>query len=263
MSSKRSFARLTLVIVFSMMLGAGCAPRQIKPVESIDPSPLLNLVQERASALNQGLSGTMELAFKNKKQRFNSKIYIVAYPDGRFRMEVPGAFGNTYLVMANDSREIIAYYPGENRAFSSALDSRSLNRHLPFPLPVDPEKITALLMGVFPQKEGVVGVQAHLMGSGEKLLEAGASESDLRYAYLFEKGPKDRLKKITVKGADMEVSIITSLKAPNLPRDFEISFAEGFINGKWESAAPFEGNESVLELRVPGSTPITDLDTAP
>lgn len=263
MSSKRPFAKLSIAIAFSMMLGAGCLPRQIKPVDSIDPAPLLYLVRERQSAFDQGLSGTMELAFKNKKQRFSSKVYIVAYPDGRFRMEIPGAFGNTYLVMANDNREIMAFYPDDNRAFSSAVNSRSLNRHLPFPLPVDPEKIAALVMGVFPRNGHDPGVQAYLMGSGEKLLETETSDGDLRYAYLFGKTPKGSLRKISVKGKDLEVSLVTDLKAPNLPRNFEILFPEGFIKGKWEKVSLFEGNDSVLKLHIPESTPVTDLDTTP
>ena len=264
MSSKRPFAKLSFAIAFSVMLGAGCLPRQIKPVDSIDPAPLLSLVRERQSAFGRGLSGTMELAFKNRKKRFNSKVYIVAYPDGRFRMEIPGAFGNTYLFMVNDNREIMAFYPGDNRAFSSAVNSRSLNRHLPFPLPVDPEKIAALIMGVLPHQNGQdLGVQAYLMKSGEKLLETETSDSDLRYAYLFGKTPQSRLRKITIRGKDVEVSIVTDLKAPNLPRNFEILFPEGFIKGQWEKVSLFEGNDSVLELQIPGSTTVTDLDKIP
>jgi hypothetical protein len=264
MNLKRPFAKLSFAIVFSIMLGAGCLPRQIKPVDSIDPAPLLRLVRERQAAFGHGLSGTMDLAYKNKKQRFNSRVHIVAYPDGRFRMEIPGAFGNTYLFMANDNRKIMAFYPGDNRAFSSAVNSRSLNRQLPFPLPVDPEKIAALIMGVFPHQNGRdLGVRAYLMGSGEKLLEMETPDGNLKYAFLFGKTPKGRLRKITVEGKGVEVSIVTDLKAPNLPRKFEIFFSEGFIKGQWEKASLFEGNDSVLELRIPESTPVTDLDQIP
>ena len=67
MSSKRSFARLSVAVVFTTMLVTGCMPRHIKPVESIDPVPLHNQVRERQADLEKGLSGIMELAFKNKK----------------------------------------------------------------------------------------------------------------------------------------------------------------------------------------------------
>ena len=84
--------------------------------------------------------------------------------------------------MVNDGREILTFYPGDNRAFTSAVNSRSLNRYLPFPLPVEPEKITAIIMGVFPLNGSADGVQAFLMDSGEKLLEAGTTDGGPQYA---------------------------------------------------------------------------------
>lgn len=263
MNPKRHIARLLIAIIFSMELGSACIPRQIKPVATIDPAPLLQQIQARQTAFEKGLSGTLELSFKNGKRSFNSKAYIVAFPDGRFRLEIPGPFGDTYFVMVSDNREILAFYPDKNRAFKSAVNSKALTRHLPFPLPVDPAKITSLTMGVFPQGSGILAAKANLMDSGEKLLLAAAEDEDLRYTFLFDKTSESRVRMITIKGAEMEVSINTYREALNLPKDFKITFSDGFIKGEWESVALFSGDDSVFRLRLPDSTTVTDLGSSP
>ena len=198
---------LTILLFLIVAGGAACAPRQLKPVASIDPAPLLEKVYVRQTAMEKGVSGSLELAFKNSKQRFTGKVYVVAYTDGRFRLEVPGPFGGTHLVMANDNNEILAFYPGKNKAFRSAVDGRSINPHLPFPLPVKPARLPALIMGVIPQGSDISGVQAHLMDSGEKQLQTATADDSLQFTWLFGKGPENRLLLITVRGEDLEVSV--------------------------------------------------------
>jgi hypothetical protein len=261
--SKRFFAKLSIVIVLLVAWGAACAPRQIKPVAAIDPAPLLERVNTRRIAFEQGLSGTLELAYKNGKQRFKGRTYIVAYPDGRFRLEVPGTLGDTLLVMASDNHEILAFYPGENKAFRSAVDGKSLSPHLPFPLPVDPTLLPALIMGVFPKSGDPSGAEAHIMNSGEKLLTARSEDTGLQFTWLFDKASKDSLRKITIRGKDMEVSVRTRQDSEHLPRDFDLTMANGVLKGEWDSVAPFGGNEAALELRIPDFIQIIDLETAP
>ncbi len=246
-----------------MALGTACAPRQIKPVAIIDPAPLLEVVNARRMAFEKGLSGNLELAFKKGKQRFKGKVYIVAYPDGQFRLEVPGTLGSTLLVMASDNQEILAFYPGENRAFRSAVDGRSINPHLPFPLPVDPTMLPALIMGVFPEVSSASGAEAHLMDSGEKLLQTGSGDTGLQFTYLFAKGPGDNLRKITIRGKDLEVSVHTRLKPDHLPRDFNLTLVDGVLKGEWDSVAPFGGDMADLKLRLPKSVTVTDLEASP
>ena len=262
-SSKRHFARLSIAIILFMAFGTACAPRQIKPVAAIDPAPLFEVVNTRQMAFEKGLSGSLELTFRNDKKRFKGRVYIVAYPDGRFRLEVPGTLGSTLLVMASDNREILAFYPGENRAFRSAVDGRAINPHLPFPLPVDPTILPALIMGVFPEGHDASGAEAYLMDSGEKLLQTGSGDSGLQFTYLFDKGPGDSLREITIRGRDMVVSVRTHLKPDHLPRDFNLTMAEGVLKGEWDSVAPFGGDEANLGLRLPESIPVTDLEASP
>jgi hypothetical protein len=205
----------------------------------------------------------MELAFKNGKQRFKGGVYIVAYPDGRFRLEVPGPLGGTFLVMASDNREILAYYPGENKAFRTAVGGRSLNPHLPFPLPVDPTILPALIMGVYPEDSAVSKAEAHLMDSGEKILKTGLGDTGLQFTYLFDKAPKVRLREITVSRRGMKVSVHTDREPDHLPRDFVLTVADGVLKGEWDSVAPFKGDKATLGLRLPDSVPVTDLEASP
>jgi hypothetical protein len=258
----RSYLRgITILILIAW--GTACAPRQIRPVAVMDPVPLLEVVNGRRTALEGGLSGSLELTYRNGKQRFNGRVYIVAYPDGRFRLEVPGTLGSTILVMASDNREILAFYPGENRAYRSAVNGRSLNPFLPFPLPVDPTLLPALIMGVFPESNVPSGAQAHLMDSGEKLLQTGPGDSGLRFTYLFDKSPENNLRKITAKGMDLDVSVRTRLQPDHLPRDFKLTLTEGTLKGEWDTVAPFSGDETALKLLLPDSIPVTDLESSP
>jgi len=261
-SSKRLFARLSIIVLLTAW-GAACAPRQIKPVAAIDPTPLFQVINNRQLAFENGLSGSLELAYKNGKQRFRGRVYIVAYPDGRFRLEVPGAMGGTHLVMANDNQEILAFYPGENRAFRSSVDGKSMNPHLPFPLPVDPTILPALIMGVFPHSNNVSGAEAHLMDSGEKLLKTVLGNTGLQFSYLFGKGPDNSLQKITIIGKDLEVSINTRSDFDHFPRDFDLTLTEGSLKGEWDSVKLFGGDEATLRLRLPDSVPVTDLEDSP
>ena len=262
--SKRLFAGLSIVILI-LVWGTACAPRQLKPVASVDPAPFLEAVNSRRVAFESGLSGSLELAFKNREQHFNSKVYIVAYPDGRFRLEIPGPFGGTHLIMASDNAEILAFYPGEGKAYRSTVDGRSINPHLPFPLPIDPSMLPAMIMGVFPEGGHTTGAQAHLMDSGEKQLQTtvGAYHGELQYTYLFGKGSGNRLRQVAVKGEGMEVSVRTARDNGNLPRDFTITLTEGVLKGEWDSVALFRGDETDLWLHFPDSVPITDLEAPP
>ncbi len=250
------------IIVLLVAWGTACAPRQIKPVAAIDPAPLLEKIYTRRMAFEQGLSGTVELVFYGKK-RFNGKVYIVAYPDGRFRLEVPGPFGGTHLVMASDNTEILAFYPGENRAFRSVVDGKSINPHLPFPLPVDPTILPAMIMGVFPEGGRTTGAEAHLMDSGEKRLQTAAADGRFQYTYFFGKGSDNRLRQVMVRGEDMEVSVRTFMDNGHLPRDFTITLTEGILKGKWDSVTSFKGNGADLWPRLPDSVPVTDLEASP
>ena len=61
----------------------------------------------------------------------------------------------------------------------------------------------------------------------------------------------------------MEVSVRTRQDSEHLPRDFDLTMANGVLKGAWDSVAPFGGNEAALELRIPDFIQIIDLETAP
>lgn len=255
--------RRGIIIILLTALGTACAPRQIKPVAVMDPAPLLDAVYTRNETLERGLSGILELAYKDGKQRFNGKVYIVAFPDGRFRLEVPALLGGTLLVMASDRVEIFAYYPGEGKAFRSKVDGRSLNPYLPFPLPVDPTMLPALIMGALPDSDAPSDAEAWLMDSGEKLLRITPSDSGLQFGYLFARGRVDRLREITILGWDLKVLVRTGPDPDYLPGDFDLALSEGVLKGEWDSVSPFGGDEEALGLRIPDHVPVTDLEALP
>ena len=101
----------TAVVFFIVIHGGACVQRQIKPVSTIDPAPLVEKIMAVQATLEKGASGRLELTFKKGRKTVRSSAYIVAFPDGRFRLEVPGPFGGTHVVMTNDNREILAFCP--------------------------------------------------------------------------------------------------------------------------------------------------------
>jgi hypothetical protein len=255
--------RWTILVALILAGGTACIPRQIKPVAEIDPAPLLRIVNDRQEALKSGITGSLELAIKDGKRRFSGKVYIVAYPGGRFRLEVPGPFGGTHLVMVSDNTKVMAFYPGKNIAFRSTARASNINPHLPFPLPVEPARLPALIMGVLPPDSGISGINAHIMDSGDKQLQTTAADGSLQYTWLFEKGSGDRPWLITIKGEELGVSIYTLPGSDHLPRNFKMTLPDGILKGVWEHVKPFKGDESAFELHIPPSTPITDLEASP
>lgn len=252
-----------IIIIFILALGTACAPRQIKPVAVIDPSPFLHIVDERQAALEKGISGTLELTFKNSRRRFKGRVYTVALPDGQFRLEVPTPLGGTHLVMTNDNKRILAYYPDENKAFTSNVKGRSIDPHLPFPLPLDPAVLPILIMGVFPDEAGSVKSEAHLMDSGAKRLIVHEENHGLRYEFLFNEENGERLQGYTVKGEYGQILVRTEPGPPYLPADFILTTEKGTLKGEWDSITPFKGDDKALEISLPEQMPVTDLEALP
>ncbi|MDT8395947.1 MAG: hypothetical protein RRA32_05825 [bacterium] len=259
----RTGSCLAILLLLNILSSSACAPRQLRPIATIDHTPLLEAVQERRSILETGLSGTLEMDFKGGERRFRGKSYIVAYPGGRFRLEIPGPWGSTYLVMTCDGREVLAYYPEEGKAFRSLAEGRSVNPHLPFPLPVDPIMIPALFMGVFPDGGEVSKASASLMDSGVKSLRAGWGDTQLQFHYLFAKGSDSVLTEVTAHEKDMRLIVHTGENPPYLPRDFSLTFPDASLKGQWRQAALFKGSEADLELRIPGHVTVIDLEEMP
>ena len=118
-------------------------------------------------------------------------------------------------------------------------------------------------MGVFPGSDDRSGAQAHLMDSGEKQLLIAAADGGLQYTYLFGKGSDSRLRQVTIRGENMEVSVRTFGDNGHLPRDFTITLTEGILKGEWDSVAPFKGDGAALWPRLPDSVAVTDLEASP
>jgi len=254
--------RLLTVASLISLTAASCAPRQIKPVADIDPLPLIERVTQRRKAFERGLSGILELDLRQGKKRFRGKAYIVAFPDGRFRLEVPGPMGSTLMIMADNGDGLLAYYPEEGIAYRSFAGGPYTNPHLPFPLPVGPDEVTTLMMGIYPQGTDISETGAVLLDSGEKRLRVATNDDGLQHIYLFTREPVAALRLIRAQGQDLELEVTTKTVPPHFPHRFVIVFPDASVKGVWESVDLFNGDESVLQLNIPESVPITDLGSA-
>jgi hypothetical protein len=253
---------LTVVCLLTLPVVA-CAPHQIQPVADIDPSPLLETVTYRQTAFESGVSGTLEMDFKQGKKHFRGSVFIVAFPDGRFRLEVPGPLGNTLLIMANNGHEVLAYYPEKGKAYRSVSDGPSLNPHLPFPLPVEANTLTPLLLGIIPEGMSISQLNAFLLQSGEKQLLAGSNNGGLQLTYLFTREPSVALRIVKASKKDMDIVVTTQKTPPYFPEGFVLATPDANLKGEWEKVAFFDGDETILQLNVPASVHVTDLEGYP
>ncbi len=256
--------RLAIFLLVLSVAGSACVPRPWRSVADIDPAPLMEIVKERRLLLARGVVGSLTLDFRNAGRRFSGQAYVVAFPDGRFRLEVPTPMGGTLLVMTSDGEEVLAYYPEENRAYRSAASTKSMSPLLPFPLPVDPGMLPGLIMGTpdFPSEPS--RERASLLDTGRRILSLDSDEDGVRQTYLF-KGADAAggLVGVYVNRGENSVGVTTQEHPPFLPRDFDLRFPEGRLKGDWDRVALYEGDGSGLSLRLPPSVPVQDLESPP
>ena len=245
------------------LTAAACAPRQVLPVSDIDPSPLFRIVHHRRSVLEAGISGTLEMDFARGHRHFRGRAYVISFPDGRFRLEIPGFMGTTYLIMASDGKELVAYYPGEGKAYRGDVGSRHIDEHLPFPLPVDAALVPAFLLGVYPEENGPPEIRASLLDSGEKRLNARWEGTKLRFSHLFSRGNRPSLRAIHALMEEMELEVATEKTPPYLPLGFTLTLPDTRLKGELEKVSLYQGESSALKLKIPDSVAVTDLEGPP
>jgi len=238
---------------------AACVPRQVRPVSQINPSAMLEEVTQRRDTLESGLSGILETDFREGRRRFGGKAYIVAFPDGPFRLEIPGQMGNTLMVMVNDGEEVVVYYPGKETAYISPVDDPSINEHLPFPLPVGTCALAPLLLGTTSAADDSTGIKGYLLDSGEKRLWTGDDGSGLEFSYLFSGEQSPALRLVSAHGKGIELEVTTRKTPPYLPDRFTLTFQGTTITGSWEKAELFTGDRDILRIDLPGSVSVRDL----
>jgi hypothetical protein len=255
--------RRCLAVFFLLAIAIpGCAQRQLRPVADIDPTPLLETVSERNALFEQGLSGVLEMDFRQGKKRFRGRAFIIAFPDGRFRLEIPGPLGSTFLIMTYDGDKVLAYYPEEGRAYRSYRDSPTINPYLPFPLPIKMGAIVSLLMGTPAVENASAEIRAFLLESGEKQLLL-RSDDGVQMSYLFTGGPTAALRVVKAQETSMEMVVTTRKIQPYFPSRFVINLPDADMRGQWESVAFFDDDETVLQPDIPGSVHVNDLKGTP
>jgi len=245
-----------VLIVFT----TACAPRSIYPERDLDPSPLLQAMTTRQTTFKAGVSGTIEILYRGTDGNFRGKAHIIVFPDGPFRIEIPGLMGSTLVIMASDGREVLIYYPGEGVAFRGPAKGLSLGSRLPFPLPVDAAAVPPLLLGSFPGYTHPGNPRSSLLSSGERTLRITGDGTGPQFKFLFSKKDPPALHAYHCSYDNLRLEATTARIPPFFPEAFTVTLPDAELKGKWEKAGLFKKDASALKFKIPGSVPITELE---
>jgi len=253
-------SHLVLALGFFLILSAAaCAPRDLYPERSIDPTPLMQAVRNRGEVLGTGVSGTILIRYRGAEGRFGGKGYVTALPGGTFRLEIPGFLGNTLAAIVSDGTQVLAYYPEEGQAFRSPARGHSVGIYLPFPLPLEAAALPSLLLGVLPEEGEPERIRAAILNTGERILQVREGGTGTEFTFLFRKNTLD-LHSYRCSLGDLDLQGTLQGKSPFLPEAFRFEFSDARIEGEWETIGLFKGEASALKLRIPPSVPVTDLE---
>lgn len=247
------------LLLAGLLLAVSCARTQTMTyVSSLEPAPFLELLERRTAAI-AGLSAEMEMDFRDNERRFRGRAYLMLAADGRFRIEVPGPWGSTALVMVSDGEDLWAYYPEKNRAYRSALDGRSLSPYLPFPFEMDLRRLPAALAGVLPADRAWSGPRAFLLSSGQAalLLDLGGREG----RYTFSGGLAGELARLEVPGGQGSLMVDFAGQSPSLPHLFEYRASGALLKGRLEDVRVVaDPPERSFLPPQPSDMPVLDLE---
>lgn len=249
----------TFALVALILLSACAAPRKIRHVRSIDPSPYINILKERSS-LAGGFATTMHMDFRGEGGDFQGKAYLLIAYHKMFRLEVPGWMGSTLLVMVNNGENVWAYYPEEGTSYRSSVHGLSITPYLPFPLPMDPALIPLLITGALPDDVEFRSASAYELESGRAVLylEKPGVET-LRY--LFSHGETPHLAELRADLRNGTFTLINSQDTPHLPTEFRFRSAKGELKVKLKDSRPLDDvSPDMFQSPIPPGIPMRDLE---
>jgi len=252
----KSLHTLALVVLF---LSACAAPREIRHVRSIDPSPYINTLKERSS-LAGGFATTMHMDFRGEGKKIQGKAYLLIAYHEMFRLEVPGWMGSTLLVMVNNGENVWTYYPEEGTSYRSSAHGLSISPYLPFPLPVDPALIPLLITGALPDDVEYRSARAYELESGRTVLYLEKSgEETLRYIFSHDETPHLVEFKTDVRNGTFILT--NSQDTPHLPTEFRYRSAKGELKAKLKDSRPLDDvSPDMFQSPIPPGIPMRDLE---
>ena len=187
-----------LILAIALLFSAGCAKRDVfLASQRTDPAPLVEIIQSRSEAANLGITGELAMDFRDTKRHFRGDGYIILTPAGNLRLEIPGLFGSTVLLMVSDETGTTVYYPSDSIAYRTSSSEQGLSSLLPFPMPLAPSTLAEILTGTVFPVAGSEQVAAFEGESGKKLLTF-SDDTGTDYRYLFSNGPSPRLSELSV-----------------------------------------------------------------
>jgi outer membrane lipoprotein-sorting protein len=250
-----------LILTIALLLSAGCAGRDsFTATARIEPGVLLEALEQRRNELSTGITGELDMDFKDPSRHHRGDGYITLTPSGKFRLEVPGAFGSTVLLMVSDGLTTVVYYPSESRAYRTTGPGDQLAPFLPFPMPFDPSSLSGMLTGtVSPDDHEVTAYEA---ASGERLLVFEDSTVS-QYRYLFSGGLVPHISRLWVTLEEGELTVEFSRSDPWLPDRFRYTNGDTRMKGRFQWVRIAENLDgSVFTLDLPGNVTLRELGAA-
>jgi hypothetical protein len=222
-------ARLVFAVV--ILLSAGCAGKDpFLAMQRTDPLPLVQVIESRGEAAAGGITGSLAMDFRDARRHFRGDGYVVLTPAGKLRLEIPGLFGSTVLLMVSDETGTTVYYPSDAIAWHTSSTERGLGSLLPFPMPLAPSTLAEILTGTVSPVNGAEPIIAYEGTSGQKLLTFSDSAGRY-YRYLFLNGPTPALSELAVTLDNGELTVSFSPGKTQLIESFRYSNGEIRMKG--------------------------------
>lgn len=231
-----------------------CAPKAPPPVIVTDPAALVAAASEPLAA---PVVGRLSASVVAPGRGFSAVGVLLLAPGGKFRLELRGPIGPPQLVVACDSRRLVAYVTAKDEAWV-AEDAVAWLGGVVGP-DLDPEDVVGLLAGRLPTlptawvagETGPGSLDLSYARADGIAAQARLDAATSRVRSLVVSSAGTELLHATLEPADFPRSLDVSV--PSLPARAEVSFSS------WEPAAPGEG---AFSLAVPATAALHELAVA-
>jgi hypothetical protein len=242
-------------------LGA-CVPRTPPPDLSLEPGPLLAQVKA-ASGIVARVQGEARLRVEAPGQKGAAPAFVAAERPDRLHVEVLDFFGNPAAVLVTSGGRLAIYDRRARTFYQGAATAANVARLVP--LPLEPERLVALLLGA-PPLDGEPASAEPGRGYVTLVLRDPPRSTELRV------GPRAAIERATFRGErdlpDHEVRYrsFVDLLGGRFPTEVAISAESAAVRIElvWKEpdlTAPVEG--SLFRMEPPSGARLVDLDAAP
>lgn len=254
-----------LVVAIAILFSAGCAKRDtFLASQRTDPAPLVEIIRSRGVAASTGITGELSMDFKDLERHFRGDGYVILTPAGKLRLEIPGLFGSTVLLMVSNETGTTVYYPSDSKAYRTVSNDQDLGSLLPFPMPLAPSSLAEILTGTVSPATGSEQVAAFEGASGQKLLTF-SDDAGTQYRYLFLNGPSPLLSELSVTLDKGKLVVSFSSEEGQLVERFRYTNGDIRMKGTLQHVK-FSGNSNHMEgfspftLELPSGVTLKELE---